>query len=170
MFDHTIWEQPGRNGLIPANPHLVKEGATIFEAGDLDSLAAKAGLHTATLKLTVASYNAALAAGADAAEFTPTDGITRRNKKYKALPIVKAPFYAVPTVSGITYTMGGIAINAHAQALREDGSVIEGLYAAGAATGGLEGGPQIGYVGRLAKSGVTGLISAEPIAAQLRKA
>ena len=169
VFDHTIWEQPGRNGLIPANPHLVKEGATVFEAGDLDSLAAKAGLDAANLKQTVAGYNAALAASGDAAEFKPADGYSRRNKKYQALPIVKPPFYAVPMVSGITYTMGGIVINKHAQALREEGSVIDGLYAAGAATGGLEGGPQIGYVGGLAKSGITGLAAAEHIAMQLRK-
>src|SRR5205814_6801001 len=26
IFDHAIWEKAGRNGLIPANPHLVKEG------------------------------------------------------------------------------------------------------------------------------------------------
>jgi fumarate reductase flavoprotein subunit len=169
VFDHAIWEQPGRNGLIPANPHLVKEGATVYAAGDLDALAAQAGLNATTLKQTLAAYNEALAGHADAPEFTPSDGISRRNKKYKAMPVVKAPFYAVPTVSGITYTMGGIVINVHAQALRADGSVIEGLYAAGAATGGLEGGPQIGYVGGLAKSGITGLASAEHIAAQSGK-
>ena len=67
-------------------------------------------------------------------------------------------------VSGITYTMGGIAINTHAQALHEDGSVIEGLYAVGAATGGLEGGPKIGYVGGLAKGGITGMAAATHMA------
>jgi fumarate reductase flavoprotein subunit len=166
VFDHTIWEGAGRNGLIAANPHLVKEGATIFEAADLDALAAKAGLNASNLKQTVAAYNTALANSSDAAEFKPADGISRRSKKYKAMPITKPPFYAVPMVSGITYTMGGIVINTHAQALREDGSVIDGLYAAGAATGGLEGGPQIGYVGGLAKSGITGLAAAEHFATQ----
>jgi fumarate reductase flavoprotein subunit len=169
IFDHAIWEGAGRNGLIAANPHLVKEGATLFDANDLDALAAKAGLNAANLKQTVAAYNAALAASGDAAEFTPADGIARRSKKYKAMPIMKPPFYAVPMVSGITYTMGGIVINTHAQALREDGSVIDGLYAAGAATGGLEGGPQIGYVGGLAKSGITGLAAAEHVAGAVIK-
>lgn len=126
-------------------------------------------LSVANLKQTVAAFNAALAVSGDAAEFTPTDGISRRSKKYKAMPIVKPPFYAMPMVSGITYTMGGIVINTHAQALRDDGSVIEGLYAAGAATGGLEGGPQIGYVGGLAKSGITGLAPAEHLAAHFGK-
>ena len=51
-----------------------------------------------------------------------------------------------------------------AQALREDDSVIEGLYAVGAATGGLEGGPKIGYVGGLAKGGITGMAAATHMA------
>jgi fumarate reductase flavoprotein subunit len=59
--------------------------------------------------------------------------------------------------------MGGIAIDEHARALREDGAVIPGLYVAGGAAGGLEGGPAVGYVGGLIKCGVTGLIAAEHI-------
>ena len=59
-------------------------------------------------------------------------------------------------VSGITYTMGGIAINDKSQALRADNSIIDGLYAVGASTGGLEGGPKIGYVGGLARAASPG--------------
>ena len=164
VFDHAIWEGAGRNGLIAANPHLVKEGATIFKADTLDALAAQAGVNAVALKQTVAAYNAALESSSNAAEIKPADGIARQNKKYPAQPITKAPFYAVPMVSGITYTMGGIVINDKAQALRADDSVIAGLYAVGASTGGLEGGPNIGYVGGLAKGGITGLAAAEHIA------
>ena len=42
---------------------------------------------------------------------------------------------------------------------------IPGLYAAGCATGGLEGGGFAGYVGGLAKSSVTALLAANHIAA-----
>lgn len=163
VFDQTIWDGPGKNGLIPANPHLVKEGASVHQASDMDALAAKISVPAAALKATVAAYNTALAS--TRGEIIPVAGGPERYaKKYKPLPISKAPFYAVPMVTGITYTMGGIVINTHAQALREDGSVIEGLYAAGAATGGLEGGPKIGYVGGLAKGGITGLAAAEHVA------
>jgi fumarate reductase flavoprotein subunit len=62
--------------------------------------------------------------------------------------------------------MGGIAIDADARALRPDDTIIEGLYAAGAATGGLEGGANVGYVGGLSKSAITGLRAAEHAAAQ----
>ncbi|WP_374063825.1 FAD-binding protein [Cupriavidus sp. DF5525] len=77
----------------------------------------------------------------------------------------KRPFYAFPAVAGITYTMGGIAIDADARVLKPDGDVFPGLYAVGCATGGLEGGPNKGYVGGLVKSSVTGLRAAEAILA-----
>ena len=66
--------------------------------------------------------------------------------------------------------MGGVAINEHAQALHENGSAIAGLYVAGGAAGGLEGGPEIGYVGGLVKCGVTALRAAEHIASAGRVA
>ena len=62
--------------------------------------------------------------------------------------------------------MGGIAIDEHARALRDSGEAISGLYVAGGAAGGLEGGPEVGYVGGLVKCGVTALIAAEHIAAK----
>ena len=76
------------------------------------------------------------------------------------------PFYAASTRAGITYTMGGIAIDGDARALRPDDTIIEGLYAAGAATGGLKGGINVGYVDGLSKSTIIGLRAAESAAAQ----
>jgi fumarate reductase flavoprotein subunit len=67
--------------------------------------------------------------------------------------------------AGITYTMGGIRVDEHARALRADGVPIAGLYALGASTGGLEGGPAVGYTGGLVKGGVTALVAAEHVAA-----
>ena len=46
-------------------------------------------------------------------------------------PLAKAPFYAVKIVPGDLGTKGGLTTDASARVLREDGSVIEGLYAAG---------------------------------------
>ncbi len=160
LFDSAIWERAGRNGLISANPHLEREGATIHRADTLEALASRAGLPPQTLAQTVADYNRAFAEQRLQAGYTPS----RATGKYEPCPIVKAPFFAVPMVPGITYTMGGIRVNTHAQALRADGSAIDGLYALGAATGGLEGGPEVGYVGGLAKSGVTALLAAEHLA------
>ena len=81
-----------------------------------------------------------------------------------------ASFALAPVCAGITYTMGGIAVDEHARALDDNGAPLPSLYAAGAAAGGLEGGPAVGYVGGLVKCGVTGLRAAEHIAASLRRA
>ena len=62
--------------------------------------------------------------------------------------------------------MGGIRVDGASRVLRNDGSVIAGLYAAGSTTGGLEGGGKAAYIGGLAKAGVQGLLAAESIAAQ----
>jgi len=46
-------------------------------------------------------------------------------------PLEEAPFYAVPIVPGDVGTFGGVVTDVHARVLREDGSVIPGLYATG---------------------------------------
>lgn len=159
VFDHAIWEGPGRNGLIPPNPHLPKEGGSLFKADSIAALAQTIGLPAAALTQTVEAYNAGHASNA-LLNLTPS----RRAEKYKPLPITQGPFYAAPMCVGITNTMGGIAVNEHAQALSVDGSIIAGLYVAGAATGGLEGGPEVAYTGGLVKGGVMGLRAAEHLA------
>jgi fumarate reductase flavoprotein subunit len=79
------------------------------------------------------------------------------------MPIAHPPYYAVPLCAGITYTMGGIAIDPHGRVRRASGGTIQGLYAAGAATGGLEGGAGVGYVGGLIKAATFGIRAAEAI-------
>ena len=61
--------------------------------------------------------------------------------------------------------MGGIAIDGDSRVLDTNDNPITGLYAAGCATGGLEGGEHVGYVGGLSKSSTTGFRAAEHIAA-----
>jgi fumarate reductase flavoprotein subunit len=57
----------------------------------------------------------------------------------------------------VTHTIGGLRIDARAHVLREDGSAIEGLYAAGADVGGIATG---GYASGLAAALVFGRIAA----------
>ena len=159
VFDAAIWEGPGRSARIPANPTLPEAGGTVHVAATLEELAIKAGLPAAALIETVRGYNAALGAGT-AGALTPS----RSTTKASPMPIQAPPFRAIPVVAGITYTMGGILIDGEARVLRTDRSVIEGLYAAGSNTGGLEGGEPVGYLGGLAKAGVQGLLAAESIA------
>ncbi len=161
IFDQAIWDGPGRSGVVSANPNLPQVGGTVHVANDLISLARLAGLPGDALTATVHAYNEKIAAGALQSLAPP-----RRISSFRAWPITQPPYYAVPVCAGITNTMGGVVVNEHAQAMRADGSIIDGLYAVGATTGGLEGGPAVGYVGGLAKGGITGLHAAEHIAAQ----
>ena len=62
----------------------------------------------------------------------------------------------------------GIAIDADARVRRAAGGVIPGLYAAGATTGGIEGGPAIGYTGGLSKAAVFGFRAAQHAAGYVK--
>lgn len=159
VFDAAIWEGPGRSARIPANPALADAGGTIHRAGSLRELARLAGLDRASLEITVATYNS-MVANAQLNTIIPA----RSTGRFPALPIVTAPFMAIPVCAGITYTMGGLRIDGSSRVLDTAGRAIAGLYAAGSTTGGLEGGDRSAYVGGLAKAGVQGLLAAEHIA------
>jgi fumarate reductase flavoprotein subunit len=160
IFDQPIWEGPGKEFITPANPLIVTNGGTVHKAGSITELAQKLGLPSGALEATIAQYNAAVDAGT-APQLTPT----RSTHTHKAWPIRVAPFYAARLAAGITYTMGGIVIDGDSRVLDANDNPITGLYAAGCATGGLEGGEQVGYVGGLSKSSVTGFRAANHIAA-----
>jgi fumarate reductase flavoprotein subunit len=120
---------------------------------------------------TVETYNAAIANGA-VAGLTPARtpgrmfGVLRSSDIRTTLqPIRQPPFYAIRLCAGLTYTTGGIAIDRRAQVIKANGVPIPGLYAAGACTGGLEGGPMAGYIGGLCKALSLGYIAAASIAA-----
>lgn len=159
VFDEAIWQGPGRAAGIPPNDTLRTAGGTLFQAGSLAEIAAKLQIDASGLEATVRDYNAALASG-KLDTLKPARSGTRR----KPMPVAIAPFYGAPACAGITYTMGGVRINAQAQVLRADGSTLPGLYAAGATTGGLEGGSTVGYAGGLMKALTFGLLAAEHLA------
>jgi fumarate reductase flavoprotein subunit len=167
IFDADIWDGPGRDYLISANPTLVSSGGTLHTAPNLKELADQMGLPADALDKTVAEYNAAVDSG-EFANLTPK----RSSTGYKPWPIRKAPFHAVRLCAGITYTMGGIAIDAAGRILDDANQPISGLYAAGCATGGIEGGgkhEQVAYIGGLSRSTVFALRAANEIAGNLRQ-
>jgi len=71
---------------------------------------------------------------------------------------------AVRVVAAITHTIGGLRVDERARVLRDDGSVVEGLYAAGVDVGGVATG---GYASGLAQALVLGLVAAESAAADV---
>ncbi|HXR85432.1 MAG TPA: FAD-dependent oxidoreductase [Stellaceae bacterium] len=161
IMDETIWQNEPKISLLPPiNPTMPNAGGKLITAPDLASLATKIDVPAAAFTATVAAYNDAVASGNFAALPVP-----RSVRKHKPMPIAKTPFHAVPLCAGITGTMGGVVIDANAQAQTPAGVPFPGLYAVGTPVAGLEGGPRAGYVGGLSKAFVLGLIAAEHIAA-----
>jgi fumarate reductase flavoprotein subunit len=163
IFDEAIWQASGKTYVMSANPFLIETRATFHRGETIEAVAAMAGMPAAAVTETVARYNQAVATKTlDQLDPLRSDDIGHPWGS-KAMPIIRPPFYAVPLCTGITYTMGGVAVDTAARVVHRSGHPIEGLYAAGGTIGGLEGGPFTGYSGGLAKALTFGKIAGESI-------
>jgi fumarate reductase flavoprotein subunit len=95
-------------------------------AETLSALAVKAGINPQGLATTVKAYNAALAEGAP-------DTLGR---EHRPLPIGKGPYYAVRLTATQLKSFAGLAVDARLRVIRQDGTPIPNLFAAGEAIGG----------------------------------
>lgn len=75
-------------------------------------------------------------------------------------PVEKGPFYAMQLYPGDVSTFGGLVTDVHARVLREDGSVIEGLYATGTSTASVMGGVEPGAGGSIGPALTFGYLAA----------
>jgi fumarate reductase flavoprotein subunit len=158
VFDDAIWNGAGREYILPPNPNAVEAGGQLISRPDLGSLAEALGIPGAALQETIDGHNAFLR------DATCRIWPERTRRFGPPQPIAKAPFHAFRVCAGITYTMGGIAIDGEARVLDHADRPIPGLYAAGSSTGGLEGGGPAGYTGGLSKALVFGLLAGEAAA------
>jgi fumarate reductase flavoprotein subunit len=158
IFDQESWaaskDNPSSTSLkIPApNPWIADNGGEIFSHDTVEGLAQALGVNAANLKQTVEQYNRAVESNS-----TTTLAVARTGKPKP----LRAPLYGLRVVPGITFTMGGVAINGRAEVLNQDAKSIAGLYAAGDAIGGLMGGHRGGYTGGLMQAVVTGILAGE---------
>jgi 3-oxosteroid 1-dehydrogenase len=109
-------------------------------AGSLDELAAGIGVPAPALRDTVARFNDFADRGHDD-DFQRGDSAydkyygDPRNRPNPCLGALrKPPFYAFRMVPGDLGTKGGLRTDERARVLSEDGTVIEGLFAAGNAS------------------------------------
>ncbi|MBY5920198.1 flavocytochrome c [Ferrimonas balearica] len=134
VFPRNIYDQQGidsfhdkqRLGLA------LKEG-TIVKYDTLEALCDAEGINLTGLKATLAEYNANIKAG--------TDPLFGKNvAELNGVTVEQAPFYAIKTQPGFTYTQGGVRINTAAQVIDiNTQKPIPGFYACGEATGGMFG-------------------------------
>lgn len=112
--------------------NLIDQGQ-LYVADTIEELAGKIGCDPATLKATVDRYNEIARAGED-----PDFG---RTVFSELSPIENPPFYASPRTWAMHITTGGITtdvLNGY-RALREDGTVVEGLHVLGECASGMAG-------------------------------
>jgi tricarballylate dehydrogenase len=113
--------------------------ATRAEAGTVRELATKLGLDPDALAGTIDEYNAAVQPG----EFNPSIKDGKRTlgveppKSNWAQRLDSPPFVAYPVTVGITFTFGGVRIDAAGRVLDRADRPIRGLHAAGELVGGL---------------------------------
>jgi 3-oxosteroid 1-dehydrogenase len=126
-------------GLPPRRPlprRWYAAGA-VYRAPTIAELAGQAGVDPAALAKTVVRFNEFAEAGRDA-DFGRGDsaydryyGDPRCRPNPNLAPLTQPPFYAVKIVPGDLGTKGGLRTDERARVLREDGTPIPGLYAAG---------------------------------------
>lgn len=105
----------------------VEAGTMAHSADTLDELAGKIGVPADALKATVERYNQLAEQGEDLDFGKSPEMVTL---------IDTPPYYAVTNPLALLVVLGGLQVNPKLQVLDKDGSVIDGLYAAGNASGG----------------------------------
>nr|WP_187700196.1 3-oxosteroid 1-dehydrogenase [Dietzia sp. DQ11-71] len=121
-------------------PRKWLETENFHKADTLAELADLIGVPAEALERTAEKFNGFAAKGVDEDFSRGESGYDHyygdpTNKPNPSLgPVRKAPFYAAKMVPGDLGTKGGANTDVHGRVLREDGSVIEGLYAAGNAS------------------------------------
>lgn len=139
IFDQTCRNRYLFAGVNARQPLPKKwfESGVVVKADTITELADKIGVPADSLNATTERFNGFAKNGVDADFHRGESGYDHyygdiTNKPNPSLgPVRKAPFYAVKMVPGDLGTKGGIETDATGRALRPDGSVIEGLYAAG---------------------------------------
>jgi len=106
----------------------VQEGI-ITKADSLEQLAAKLGIDGEGLENTIERYNESAAEGEDPFYLKDPDHLVAMDSP---------PYYGIQLVRGqlVAGTMGGVRISPQAEVMRENGTTIPGLYAAGEVAGG----------------------------------
>lgn len=122
------------NGATIAN--MVAQNVVV-EADTLEELAEKTGMKAENLIAAIDNYNAVVRG-----EKEDELGFLANNKA--DVELTEGPWYACKKVATVHHTMGGLKINTNTEVIGTDGSIIEGLYAAGEVTGGIHGSNRLG--------------------------
>lgn len=129
---YMVFDQAVRDSLSAIESY-VKAGI-VFEADTPEALGEEIGVDGAALAETLKTYAGYQASGTD----------TEFGRESMELPLDQPKFYAALCAPAVHHTMGGVVINTATEVLKEDGTAIPGLFAAGEVTGGVHGANRLG--------------------------
>ncbi|MCX7283361.1 MAG: FAD-dependent oxidoreductase [Novosphingobium sp.] len=168
IFDARFAESYPIAGARMSKYHQMwKDSGYLKESDTLAGLAEQIGVPADALEATVKRWNSFVDAGRD-------EDFGRGNREYdkwlgdpflKPNPalarIDKGPFHAVDVVPGDVSTYGGAVTDERARVLRDDGSVIDGLYACGVSSASVMGGVYVGAGASIGPSLAFGYVAAK---------
>lgn len=131
-YCYMIFDQDVRDSLTAIESYIKK--GIVTEADSIGELAEKIDVNPEALADTMEIYAGYQQSGTDE-DFGRAD---------MALPLTTPKFYAAMCAPAIHHTMGGVKIDTATSVLKEDGTAIPGLFAAGEVTGGVHGANRLG--------------------------
>ncbi len=145
------------------------EAGFIKKGENLSELAAACNIDGANLEATVARFNGFVAnnrdedfgRGSHVYQNWLGDALAEKSTTLGSLS--QGPFYAVPVYPGDVSTYGGLVTDSDARVLRDDGSVIEGLYATGVSTASVMGKGCTGAGASIGPSVTWGYVAAQHV-------
>jgi succinate dehydrogenase/fumarate reductase flavoprotein subunit len=172
IIDDRAWKRNIIAGHLPgtAVPKAWLESGMIRIGQTIEELAEKIGAPPENLRETIDRFNGFVRKGVDE-DFHRGESPYERFYGDDSYPnpnlaeLSKPPFYAIEFTPGDLGTKGGLVTNEHAQVLREDGSVIPGLYATGNVSSSVMGRDYAGPGATLGPAMTFGYVAANHIAA-----
>lgn len=146
IFDECARRELPRDAADWAPDRILEEVAkgTVYSADTIEELANKIGVVPENLRVTISRWNQVMSSDEDP-DFMRHLSLQAKGTPTALDPIAEGPYYAVQIVPGeLVCTHTGLQVTRHAQVQSMNGSVIEGLYAAGEAAGGILGERYVG--------------------------
>lgn len=129
---YLVFDQAVRESLSAIETYIKK--GIVTEADSPEELGAAIGIDGAALAETLTQYAQFQTSGSDAGH----------GREDMAQPLNQPKYYAALCAPAVHHTMGGVRINPATEVLKEDGSSIPGLFAAGEVVGGVHGANRLG--------------------------
>ncbi|WP_326569806.1 3-oxosteroid 1-dehydrogenase [Amycolatopsis rhabdoformis] len=176
VFDQRYKDRYLFTGIGPRRPlpgRWFKAGI-VAKAPTLTELATKISVPEEALRSTVERFNGFARTGVDEdfhrgrSAYDHYYGDPRHHPNPSLGPLTRPPFYAMKIVPGDLGTKGGLRTDEHARVLREDGSVIPGLFAAGNTSAAVMGRTYAGPGATIGPAMVFGYLAAERLATEDR--